>query len=141
LDAIVNLLAGDTGSLAAVAAMHVHLAKANFTPGPDLTVGDLTEADFTGSAALDAGTGTQQVFVDPVTGQRTIQILEPAGGWHWDCSGGTLPQTIFGYYLTDNADAVLYAATRLTTPITLTAAGQAVDIPYLRFVFSNTSPS
>jgi hypothetical protein len=142
LDAIVNLLAGDTATLASLTAMKVHLAKAAFTPGPGMVPGDFTEAAFTGSTALDAGTGTQTVFVDPATGLRTIQIEEPAGGWTWLCTAGTgLPETIYGYYVTDNAGAVVYGAQRFTTPITITASGQAVNISWIRFTFLAGSPT
>jgi uncharacterized protein YjbI with pentapeptide repeats len=140
LQAIVDLLAADTATLANAAALHVHLSKSNFTPGPDLTPADFTEADFTGATALDAGTGTQQTFVDPSTNLRTIQLLEPAGGWHWDCAGGTLPQTVYGYYVTDHTDADLYGCVKFTTPIVISAAGQGLDIAQVRFTFLNTSP-
>lgn len=133
LDKLVDLLAADISTLAAVAAMHLHIAKAAFTPGPGLTLAALTEATFTGAAAKNAGIGTQTVFVDPTTGLRTIQVLEPAGGWTWLCTvtPGT-PETIFGVYLTDNADAVLYAAALLTPNVTISAAGQGLSLAFAR---------
>lgn len=142
LDAIANLLAADPTTLAPVAnALHVHLAIAAFTPGPTLSVGDFTEATFTGGAALPAGVGACQEFTDPVTGQRIVQLNEPAGGWHWHCTAGTgLPQTVYGYYVTDHADAVLYGCARLPANVTITASGQGLDVDQVRFTFLNTSP-
>lgn len=134
LDEMQDLLAGDVATLAAVTAMHVHLAMAPFTPGPTRVVGDFTPATFTGSTAKNAGTGTQQTFVDAISGARVIQLLEPAGGWHWLCTAITnLPQTIYGYYVTDTADTDLYGCVAFTTPIILTASGQAIDVANIRF--------
>jgi len=137
LDELQTLLATDATTLADPAnALHVHLAVNGFTPGNALTVADFTEATFTGATALAAGLGAQQEFTDPATGDRCVQLLEPAGGWHWVCTAGTgLPQTVYGYYVTDNTDAVLYGCDRLDTPMVINATGQAVDIPYVRFAF------
>jgi hypothetical protein len=142
LDAIVNLLAADATTLANLTALKVHLAIAAFTPGPGLTPSDFTEATFTGGSALAAGTGTQEVFVDPSSGLRTIQIKEPAGGWHWLCTAGTgLPQTVFGFFVTDNGDTTVYGSQRLSAPLTITASGQAIDLPWIRFTFAANSPT
>jgi hypothetical protein len=130
-----TLLQTDTGSIAsATLACKVHLAIAAFTPSVTLTIANLTEATFTGYAALVGGTGNQQAFFDPVTGQRQVQLLEPAGGWHWQASGTTgLPMTVYGWYVTDNGVANLYGSALFPTPITLTNIGDAVDVPNIRF--------
>lgn len=143
LQAVTDLLANDSGTIAPAAlALHVHLSKTNFTPAPNLDVGSFTEADFTGATALDAGVGACQVFIDPATGLRTIQFNEPAGGWTWLCTVDPAPaQVIYGYYVTDNADAVLYGMVKFPTPVTISTAGQAVTIPYIRFTFSGQSPT
>jgi hypothetical protein len=135
LDRMAALLAADATTLAPAALnVHVHLAMAPFTPGPTLTVASFTEAAFTGYAALNAGTGGQQSFADPGTGNRVIQLLEPAGGWHWATTAGAgLPITIYGYYVTDNANAVLYGSALLPTPVTLAATAQGVDVAQVRF--------
>lgn len=139
IDRLAALLATDTTTIAPAAdAVHIHLAIAPFTPSLELTVGGLTEATFTGYAPLDAGTGAQQHFVDPATTEWVIQLLEPAGGWTWLCTGGTgLPQTIYGIYATDDADAVLYGAELLDAPITISASGQGVTVGQVRFNLSN----
>ena len=141
LNSLQTLLAADTGTLAAALALHVHLAKASFSPGPGLTPASFTEADFGGYAILNAGTGTQQTFTDPVNGNRIVQMLEPAGGWHWQATSGVmLPQTIFGFYLTNNGNTVLYGSQLLPTPILLVASGDGVDVAQVRFALLPTSP-
>lgn len=140
-EAMQNLLAADTATLASVTALHLHLAANNFNPTLDLTLGGLTEATFTGSAAKAAGTGTQTTYYDVVSGYRVIEILEPAGGWHWSCTvtPGS-PETIYGVYLTDTANAVLYGAMKLDEPITISASGQGLDIGFVQFRFLLNSP-
>lgn len=141
LDRMAALLAADTTTLAPAALnVHVHLAIAPFSPAATLTVASFTEATFTGYTALNAGTGGQQVFVDPATGNRVIQLLEPAGGWHWATTGaGGLPMTVYGFYVTDNANAVLYGSALLATPVVLAASGQGVDVPQVRFALIPTA--
>jgi len=142
LDAIANLFANDPATIAPVAlAVHVHLAKAAFTPTPSLDIASLVEASFDGGSPLSAGVGPQQEFLDPASGQRIVQLLEPSGGWHWVTTGITdLPQTIFGWYATDNTDAVLYGSGLLAIPVVLNAIGQGIDIPQIRYTFLNGSP-
>lgn len=140
-EAMQDLLAADTGTLAAVAAMKVHLAKAVFVPSLDLLVGGLTEATFTGSAAKSAGTGTQPTYYDAADGLRTIRLLEPAGGWSWTCTAAPgSPETIYGYYVTDNAGTTLYGAALLDEPVTIDDAGQGVTVGEITLKFLTQSP-
>jgi hypothetical protein len=135
------LVAADTTQLGSATALKVHLAIANFVPSPTLTVASFTEATFTGYAALLVGTGTQISYVDPVTGLRTIELKAPAGGWNFKATAGTgLPQTVYGFYVTDNGSANLWLSALLATPVTLTASGQGLDIPAPRIAFLNSSP-
>lgn len=136
LSALQTLLAEDVTTLANATALHVHLIKAPFTPGDNTDFTTLTEADFTGHTALHAGTGNQQMFRDPVTGELVVQMLEPAGGWHW-VTGDTvnLPQTIYGYVLTDHTDLITYASSLLPTPVLLQAAGDGVNVDQVKFNF------
>lgn len=139
LNRLQTLLAGDTTTFNAPTAMKAHLAQAAFTPGPALTLASFTEATFTGYAALAAGVGTGQTFND-VTGGRVVQALEPAGGWHWQATGTTgLPQTIYGWYLSDNGNTQLYASGLFVTPIVLTQTGDAVDVPQVRVTIATTA--
>jgi hypothetical protein len=136
LNAFRDLLAADTGTLANAAAMHVHLVAATFTPSPGRVIADFTLATFTGSTPLNAGTGVQQAFLDPLSGRRTIQIKEPAGGWHWQCTAAPgSPETIYGYVVTDNGDTDVYGCSLLPTPVEVSAVGHSVDIPFIRLSY------
>lgn len=139
LDAIVTRIAADAGTLAhATDGVNLHLAKNSFTPSPDIALVDLDEADFDGYAIVEAGPGAQQWFVDPTTGQRVVQILEPAGGWHFETTGITgLPMTIYGAYLTNNANTVLYGTMRFADPIVLGGNNEAVDVGNVRLTITN----
>jgi hypothetical protein len=135
------LLAADATTIApASGGVKVHLAQNAFTPSLSLVLASLTEASFTGYAALLGAVGAQQNFQDPSSSNGIVQIVEPLGGWHWATTASTgLPQTIYGYYLTDNGTANLYAAALFTTPITLTASGQGVDIAQVRLAIIPTA--
>lgn len=129
-----NALGADTTSLAAPTTfVALHLAQEPFVPSPQLVVGDLTEATFTGSGALHAASAATQVFTDPTAGNVILQINEPAGGWHWVTGDAVaLPQTIYGFYLTNAAGSTLWASELLDEPVELSGAGQAIDIPQAR---------
>jgi len=133
---LAELLAADPAYLAAAAAKHIHLIQAPFTPAGDTDFTTLTEATFDGYTALNAAAGAQQAFTDPITFERIVQLIEPVGGWHWEVTGVTdLPQDIYGFCVTDLADAVTLGSALLDTPITLTGEGQAVDLAQVRFTF------
>lgn len=136
-----DLLAADTASLAAATAMHLHLAKASFVPGLDLILADLTEADFTGATAIALGTGAQPVFYDVATGNLSILLKPPVGGFVWTCTADPVsPQTIYGCYLTDTADAVLWGAFLLPQPVSIAAAGQGIIVQDPTLQFGTESP-
>ena len=125
-----ELLAADATTLAPAAdANKVALIVAPFTPVETLVLGDLTLASFTGSTPLAAGTGTQQAGIDPATGQQVVTILEPAGGFRWECTASPAePQIVYGFALTDNAGAVLLGVEALAEPVTISAAGEEINI-------------
>lgn len=135
LNASVNgLVAADTTKLASATALKVHLIQAPFTPGADTSFGDLTEATFTGATAKSPATGAQQAFFDPVAGSWVVQLTEPAGGWHWVTTDAvSLPQTVYGYAVTNGAGSVTFGSALLDNPVNLVASGDAVDIGFLRF--------
>jgi len=138
-----DLLAADPDTLAPAADGNlIALIQNDFTSTPNTILADLTLADFTGATPLEAGTGTQQTFIDPTTSTRILQVLEPAGGWHWQATNTTnLPQTIYGYALTSNDGLTLFATERFTTPVTLTGVGDAIDIDQARFAMSQSALS
>jgi hypothetical protein len=80
-----TLLGSDTATLAPAAlALKVILIKANFTPSPNLAVGDLTEADFSGYAAIAAALAALPESLDPNTGDSLLTVGPPAGGFRWE---------------------------------------------------------
>jgi len=123
-----ELLAADATTLAPpVNANEVALIAADFTPTEDLVIGDLTLATFTGSTPKNAGVGTQGVGNDPATGNQVITILDPAGGWRWECTVAPgAPETIFGIALTTDTGAALLGTQKLPTPIVIVAVGDQV---------------
>lgn len=132
--AAMDLLANDTATLNAVARPKLHLAKAAFVPGPGLLLAGLTEADFTGYAAVPVAAGAWNVFRDPNSGLIWVEAPIPAGGWHFDVTGTTnLPQTIFGWYVTDDGDTDLYGSELFDDPILLVTSGVGFDVPRVAF--------
>lgn len=140
LNRVGTLLGADTSSLAPAAnPPKIHLAMAAFTPALALTPGSFTEATFVGYAALLAAVGAQLVFFDPVTGYQNVELTPPAGGWRFSVTGTTgLPQVIYGYYITDNGVTVVYGSALFANPINLTASGQAIELPPLRWAVPST---
>ncbi len=138
LNTILPLLGADTTWLAeATPFIELHLAQNDFTPGLGMVLADLVECDFTGYAPIHAASALLQVFFDPTTNMEVIQVREPAGGWHYACTGTpTVAQQVTGFYLTDSAGTKLIAAERLPETITITTIAQAVDIESARFQLS-----
>lgn len=133
--AMAEKLAADTATLAQAAdANLVALVKVGFASNENTVVGDLTDADFDGYAAIEAELNAQQCGIDPLTGDSLITIIPPVGGWHWECSGlNNAPQTIYGVKLTNNDGTVLYGTYILADPITINAVGQTINLPALTF--------
>lgn len=132
-----ELLAADDTTLApAGAANKIALIAGPVTPDENLVVGDIDLASFDGSTPIAGATGTQQAGIDPVTGDQIVTIKEPAGGWRWESTGVTnLPQTIYGFALLDATLAELLAIGMLPVPVTITAAGQEINIGTATFRF------
>jgi hypothetical protein len=124
------LLAADTTTLApAVTANKISLIKAPFTPSENLVIGDLTLADFATSTAIAGTLGAQLVGTDPATLDQVITIKDPLGGYRWITTALTnLPQTIYGFALTDSTLATLLAVAVLPAPVTLQEVGQFIDL-------------
>ncbi len=141
LNAFVDVIAADTGILAAATAMHCHLVINSFTPSLSLELADVTLATFTGSTPLNAGTGVQPVLLNPLTNQYEIRIKEPAGGWSWICTADpATPETVYGFILTDTADTLLIGSGLVDTPVEISAAGQGLEIGSIKLQFLNSSP-
>jgi hypothetical protein len=127
---VAELLSTDTDTLAPAAlALKVHLVTDEFSEGLDVDFADRTPATFTGSAAKTAGVGPQQSFFDPVLQQRVIQLLEPVGGWHWQCTVAPDPQQqVTGYVVTNNDDSETYGSKRFPAAVPITNVGDGLDI-------------
>jgi len=111
------------------------LIKEPFTPDPDLTVGDLTFADFDGSLAKSLEAAGQPNFsLDPTTGFYLGTLQTGAGGFYWEVTGVTnLPQTIYGFALVSDDATQLLASALVDTPVPLSAVDQSVSLGALRF--------
>lgn len=134
LDAAATLLAADTATLDAVADVELILFQNNVTPTPATVVGDLTPCTFDGYAAKAKAASAPTVSTDPATGDKLIRIPDPAGGWTWQTTGVTnLPQTVYGYALTDATGADLYGVKLFDTPVVLTGTGQDVVVGDVTF--------
>lgn len=136
-EALGTLLAADATTLApAVNANKVALFMNNVAVTENLVAGDLTPATFTGSTPIAGATGAQQTGIDPVTQEQIVTIKEPVGGWRWATTNTVnLPQTIYGFALYDSTLATLLGAALLPAPITLTAAGQEINLGAVQMRF------
>lgn len=135
-EALGTLLAADVATLAPVAANKIALIAAAFANDENLVLGSLVFATFTGSAPKAGAAGAQGVGNDPATGQQIITILAPVGGWRFVCTVAPgAPETIFGFALTDSAGAVLLGAELLPVPITITLAGDEIDLGAIPITF------
>jgi hypothetical protein len=118
----------------------VALVKAPIALSENLTLADLTLADFDGSTELTVALGAQQVGLNPLTGEQEITVPGIVGGWRWITTGVTnLPQTIYGYCLYDSTGpGPLLAVGVLDTPIPLIAIGQEIILPELQLIINQT---
>jgi len=129
--AALELLGADTATLNPGVGdeVEIMLVQNDFAPAESLVLADVTLANFAGSTAIAAAAGAQPVLADPGTNDAIMDIKMPAGGFRWETTALTnLPQTIYGYVLMDSAHTVVYASERFTSPITLTAVNQRIDI-------------
>jgi len=125
-----QLLAADATTLApAQDPPTICLIKTNFTPAESLTVSDITLADFGGSTPIPCATGTQNEGLDPATNNAVISMRGPIGGFRFETTNtANLPQTIFGFCLTNSNQTVLYGAATFDAPVELTTVNQFVDV-------------
>lgn len=132
-----TLWANDTTSLNQAAnALKVHLFTNNIMPTENSVIGDFTEATFTSYGAINCALGPQLTGQDAVTGSELVTLKTPLGGWRWSPTDAVgLPQTVYGWYLSDKNNTIIYGAARIATPLTLTAAGQVVDLGELVATF------
>jgi hypothetical protein len=134
-DRIAALLAADTTTLNQAAnALKVCLVIVPFVPTSQTDFTTLTEATFTGYAAISVTLGAQSVYNDPITLRRVVEILPPAGGWQYTATGaGGLPQTVYGYCLTNLGKTITYGSQLLPTPVIIANTGDGVNLGAVLF--------
>jgi len=101
--------------------LHLHLAKSSITVDKATVLGDFDEADFGGYAVESVTWGT-------ITINGSNQAVSVATSVAFTKTSSSPANTIFAWYLTDSADAVLYAGRTLTTPIPMSATGDELVV-------------
>lgn len=133
-DQLAELLATNTTALANASAVKVGLIVAPFTAAHERVMADLSISAATGLVPIAGTAGAQNASVDPVTGDKLVEIKVPAGGFRWETPGGfTGPVTVYGFALGNNAMTTLWGMHVLTTPQTLDGEGQSITAPTLLF--------
>lgn len=133
-DALADLLAADTATLAVATFLDVVLFSNPAVPGPGLTTAGLTIVT---AAGLGLKTTTSAVIIvgrDPVSKDYRIIIPAPAGGWVFVAGGAGLPLDIYGFAVMDHADtSKLYGAQRFDALVHVDTAGQLIDLGEVAF--------
>jgi len=116
---IAELIYNDTTTIGAPGAnLAMRLAKAPFTPSRTLTLGDITEADYLGYFPFTVD--SDSLNWDSVNNEWWVTINPVRGGYLYVPSASpALPQTIYGFYLTDEPLTTLYGSALLDVPVPL----------------------
>jgi hypothetical protein len=110
---------------ALMAAPNVHLFGNDFTPSPFSVLANFTDVTFTGGAAVAQGTLLGPVWLDNIIRGMLVNTT-------FTCTVTPSPgQTIFGYYLTDAANALLWVAERFADPVPINTAGDFLSLDYV----------
>lgn len=103
----------------------LHLFKNNITPGKAHVLADFTEADFDGYAPQTISNWVATV----VSGHIAITTPDPNT---FTSTGGATPNDVYGYYVTDSFNAVLWWAERdPAAPFVIAAAGRKYVVQLL----------
>lgn len=103
-------------------ALRLHLFKSNTTPTTSTVIGDFTEADFPGYAAVDIIT-----WAAATVAAHVATIAAALRTFTRSTTGAV--QNIYGYYVTNNANTILWWSERdPNAPIPLTNAGDSYTI-------------
>jgi hypothetical protein len=131
------LLSADTHTLAPTTTPNkMALTNTNVTPSEVLTIASLSFATTAGMGPIAGAAGTQGIGNDPATGDQTITILTPAGGWRFVCTAApATPETIYGFALTNNGGTALLAYALLPQPVNIAAVGDEIDLGAVTIVF------
>lgn len=103
----------------------LRLYQNDYTPNLGTVIGDLTEATFTGYAAVDVAEFSSTRLRSDVAGNA--YYVDPAVATFLQ-TGTTITNTVYGYYLTDATGADLLAVGRFSSPVLFDHTGKALDI-------------
>lgn len=101
----------------------IHLFKNDFTPGPDVVIGDFVEADFSGYAFITGAPFPTAPKFDPTQG---AYFLSPLFLFTSD-DPITVTNTIFGWYIT-TAGGVLLLCERFAEEVEMGEPNQALPL-------------
>lgn len=101
---------------------HVHLFQNNISPDKNTPLSSLVEADFVGYNDVAVGVWGN-AYVDPF-GVVSVQ----APDIQFQPTNGSVGNTIYGWYLTDSAGAILLAAEKFDAPVNLLNENYAVVV-------------
>lgn len=101
----------------------LHLATSNAAITSTSVLADITEATWHGYAPATIIWGA--VFINPSTGMPTVTGSLTR---FTATSVFSSPGTNYSWYITDSGSTVLYLARRFDAPITISAAGQVIEV-------------
>jgi len=120
--------------------LYVVLVTANFVPGLNLSLGGLTLDATHFDPIKVGGNEDSRQYYDPETGDYVGAQYFNADSYQSDLvfvpkTTVSVPITVYGYALLDNAQAVLLSSAKFPTPIVVTKQGHGVRVPVpdLRF--------
>lgn len=103
--------------------IRLHLFTNNYTPVAGSVLANFTEATFVGYASAIVG-----AWAAPSTSGGRASSQPPV--ITFTAPGGGLPQTVYGYYVTDAASTIVYWAERdpAATPFVFSAPGNQYSV-------------
>jgi hypothetical protein len=117
MSAIITNLIGVTSSFPTI-----NLYQNNYNPTPQSAVGDFTVADYTGYAAVLLTSWQTPSW------QSQGAAVSYANPCVFSPTGTTVPNTIYGYYMTISSGLILLGAERLATPANLTGPTTSLTV-------------
>jgi len=133
LDKAIAVIAADTTTFANSDRIQVQLIASPFTEVVDLDMGTLVNPTNSGISGRKEGSGAGDVTIDPISGERLIDVPAPAGGWRWETTSVFAGnETIYGYAICIGDGGNPLAVEHFDEPIEVTAAGQVIDIARVR---------
>lgn len=103
------------------AGLHVRLYKNNYIPVDGSTLGNFTEADFSGYASV------VPTMTVPTEVSNKAEMHDNATR-HFTHNGGGTGNSIYGYYVTLDTGPALLWAERFSAPITMATNGDDIAI-------------